>query len=421
MFCLVSSNVNSGWIVTFAAVGANCAIGVLYSWSVIAEYLRGNLNWSATQSQIPFMIAAGIFSLMMILGGYIQDKIGPRFVIMVGGIFTGIAFVSSSFFITVIGLSIFFGIFFGSAMGLVYSSTMPPAVKWFGPNKRGLVAGLVVSGFGAASIFIAPLAEYMINEFGISSALLVLGITFSMSIMVLAQVIENPPVGYVPAGVVPAPKIKAGDKQRDKKLANIDFKWKEMIKTPQFYILWLIYCFASLAGLMIIGHLASITLEQTGVPLGFLLVALLAVFNAGGRIAAGALSDKLGRVNTMLLVFAVQAVNFLLFNTYQAIVPLLIGTAIVGACYGACLSLFPAMSADLFGTKNLGVNYGLLFIAWGVAGVSGSLIGGLVRDMTGAYQNAYLIACGLSVLTIVLTLFVRKPPKLASLEEIAEI
>jgi len=414
----MSQNEKRGWTVTFAGTGVNLALGLLYSWSVIARFLREDLEWTATQTQIPYMIACGVFALLMVPGGRIQDKIGPKKVIMTAGVFAGIGLIASSFLMTVVGLSIFFGIFFGTAMGLGYASTTPAAVKWFGPQKRGTVTGLVVSGFGCASVYAAPLAEYLIESIGISTTFFILGVAFFIVIMLLAQVINNPPAGYVPAGAAPAPKKSKKEKQEEKQKGTlkVDFEWKEMIKTPQFYLLWLMFCFGSLAGLMVIGQLSSIAQDQAGMELGFLLVALLAVFNAGGRIVAGIMSDKLGRTNTMLIIFVGQAINFLLFNTYSTLIPLIIGTAVAGFCYGACLSVFPATTADLFGVKNLGVNYGLVFTSWGAGGVFGGLIGGMVRDITGTYLTAYIIAAVLCFAGAGLT-FLTKPPKPVYIDE----
>lgn len=421
----MSQGENRGWIVTFAGTGINLALGLLYSWSVIAGFLRENLGWSATETQIPYMIACGVFALLMVPGGRIQDRIGPRTVIMAAALFAGIGMIASSFFMTVAGLSIFFGVFFGTAMGLGYASATPPAIKWFGPEKRGLVTGLVVSGFGCASVYSAPLANSLVTSFGLERTFLILGVAFFVVIMVLAQFMADPPAGYVPASVNTGQGkgTKGMDKgkgtQEKGRTLKVDFEWKEMVKTPQFYLLWLMFCFGSLAGLMVIGQLSSIALDQAGIELGFILVALLAVFNAGGRIVAGIMSDKLGRTNTMLIIFAAQALNFLLFNTYTSMVPLIIGTAVAGFCYGSCLSVFPASTADLFGVKNLGVNYGLVFTSWGAGGVFGGLIGGMVRDITGTYLTAYLIAAGLCIVAAVLT-FVTKPPKPVYLEDSAK-
>ncbi|RQD74222.1 MAG: MFS transporter [Candidatus Syntrophonatronum acetioxidans] len=410
---------NRGWIVTFSGTLVNTFIGILYSWSVFARFLQENFGFTSTESQIPYMIACGVFAIMMIPGGRAQDRLGPTKVITAGGLCTGIGFIGSSFITTLTGLSIFFGIVFGTAMGLVYTSATPAAVKWFGPEKRGLISGLVVAGFGGASIYTAPLAEWLILSFGVEQAFLILGIAFAIVTVLVAQLIKNPPEGYVPpTTAAPPPEVKKKEEEmKEARKVRADYEWHEMVKTPQFFGLWFMFCFASLAGLLIIGHLAVISVEQAGSALGFLLVAILGLFNAGGRVVAGIVSDKIGRINTMLLVFGIQMINFLCFQFYVTEPLLLLGTAVCGAAYGANLTVFPATTADLFGTKNLGLNYGLVFSSWGVGGVFGGLIGGLVRDATGTYLTAYLIAAGLLLVCIILTFFTRKPPAAVYEEE----
>ena len=409
---------NKGWRVTFAGTGVNLVLGVLYAWSVIALYLRDNLAWTATQTQIPYMVACGMFALLMVPGGRLQDRIGPRFVIMAAAVFAGLGFIGSATFMTVAGLSICFGVLFGTAIGLGYSSTTPPAMKWFGPQRRGLVTGLVVSGFGVAAVYAAPVADFLIGRIGIEQTFFVFGIAAFIVIMLLAQVITNPPAGYVP------PDATKGEQKADQKTpapkpapAAVSLDWNEMVRTPQFYLLWAMFCFGSLAGLMIIGQLASIAIQQSGVALGFVLVAVLAIFNAAGRIAGGVAFDRMGQTPTLLLIFAVQALNFLFFNMYVNPITLLIGTIVAGLCYGACLSVFPATTASLFGVRNLGVNYGLIFTAWGAGGVFGGLLGGMVFDRTGTFLNAYLIAAALCFIGVALTLVLAAKGKAAPYAE----
>jgi len=396
------SKPNAGWRVTLAATGINLALGILYSWSIIAKFLKKEMGWSAMDSQLPYMIACGVFALLMVPGGRIQDRIGPRLVIMASAVFAALGMIGSNFFLSVAGLSVFFGIFFGTAMGLGYSSTTPPAVKWFGAHRRGLVTGLVVSGFGLASVYAAPLTDYLLKHYGLQGAFLTLGIAFFVVIMALAQLMKNPPAGFVPA---PA----KGNAPKKKAAAREDYEWHAMLRMPQFYFLWCMLCFGALAGLMVIGQLSSIASEQAGLSLGFLLVAMLAVFNAGGRIAGGVLFDRIGRTRTLLIIFSLQAVNFLLFSTYSSLPTMLLGTMVAGFCYGACLSVFPATTASLFGVKNLGVNYGLVFTAWGAGGVFGGLIGGRVRDLTGTYLYAFLIAAALCLVGAGLTFLIKQP------------
>ncbi|MBX3727903.1 MAG: OFA family MFS transporter [Candidatus Sumerlaeia bacterium] len=397
---LTTTDLNPGWRVALAGTGVNLALGILYSWSVIAGFLRRDLGWSAMHSQLPYMIACGVFALLMVPGGRLQDRIGPRKVVAAAAVLAGLGLVGSAWFPTVVGFALFFGGLFGAAMGLGYSSTTPPAMKWFGPRRRGLVTGIVVAGFGLASVYAAPMTNSLIGNLGLSKTLLVLGVAFFIVIALLSRFIVNPPAGYVPPEEEAPARTAAG---RPRPVGE-DLEWHQMLRRPQFYALWGMFCFGSLAGLMIIGQLSSIAVEQSGLALGFVLVAILAVFNAGGRIVGGLLFDKLGRTATLTLIFAVQAVNFLLFALYTTPATLLLGTVLAGSCYGACLSVFPATTATLFGVRNIGVNYGLVFTAWGAGGVFGGLTGGLVRDWTGSYLNAYLIAASLCAVGTLLAL-----------------
>ena len=403
------ANSKQAWLVTFSGTGVNLTLGIIYSWSIIAAYLRDTQGWSAMDSQLPYMITCSIFALLMVPAGRIQDTLGPKVALIASAFFAGVGLIGSGFFISVVGLSICFGIFFGSAMGLGYSSATPPAIKWFRPEKRGLIAGIVVSGAGLASVYTAPLTNFLLGRYDLSNTFIILGITFFFVIIIMAQIIKNPPADYIPPSTPSQDTLTHGlTKELNYK---VDFQWQEMLKTPQFYLLWLIFCFGSLAGLMIIGQLSSIVFDQSGLALGFILVALLAIFNAVGRIVAGALFDKLGRTYSLVIILTLQAVNFLLFGTYDTITLLVIGTMVAGFSYGACLSIFPAATAMLYGVKNIGVNYGLLYTSWGAGGVFGGLIGGLVRDYTGSYNTAFLIASALCAAGVILSLLIKEPEK----------
>jgi len=363
------------------------------------------------------MFACGVFALMMVPGGRVQDVLGPKRVIIAGGICVGLGFILSYFWLTLIGLTISFGIIVGSGIGFVYCSTTPTSIKWFGPEKRGLISGVVVSGFGAASIYAAPLTEFLILNLGLEMTMLILGVAFLVAILFFAQLIKVPPEGYIPPGLELSNSVGSGEGKTDnrykpgEKVTKTDFQWNEVIRTPRFWMLWVMFCFSALAGLMMVGHLSPIAVQQTGVSLGFYLVATLAVFNALGRVGGGIMTDKLGGLTTMYIIFGLQGINFFLFDLYTTVPLLLIGTIVAGYCYGALLSVFPATTADLFGVKNLGINYGLLFTSWGIGGVFGGYLGGTVRDLTGTYATAYLVAASLLVVCIFMTYLIRKPVK----------
>jgi OFA family oxalate/formate antiporter-like MFS transporter len=397
-----------GWIVTFAGTGINLALGVLYAWSVISKQITKEWGWNETQTALPYSIAIALFAFMMVPAGRLQDKMSPRLTASLGGIFCGVGFLIACMGQSLIGMVIGFGILVGTGLGFGYASATPPAVKWFPPQRTGLIAGLVVAGFGLASVYIAPLANYLLTAFGIQSTFLILGIAFLVIVVILAQFLKNPPPGYKPA-VNPTGQSKAGGAPKPAAKA-VDYEWHEMVRTPQFYLLWIMFMFSAGAGLMIIGKLAKIVDLQAGIKAGFVFVAFLAVGNAGGRIVAGVLSDKIGRTWTMFIVFIFQAIlMFFLrgFNTYGT---LLLASILIGFNYGANLSVFPSAVKDYFGMKNFGFNYGLVFTAWGAGGILSPLLSGWIYDSYRNFNHAYLIASVCLILAAVLT-FVTHPPK----------
>ena len=402
-----------GWIVTAAGLGINLALGVLYSWSVIAKTLTksvvdGGWGWSAGQASLPYAIACGVFAVSMVFAGRAQDRLGPRVVATVGGALCGVGMIVASLGSAERALPIIvgFGILTGTGIGLGYAAATPAAVKWFPPARKGLISGLVVAGFGLASVYIAPMTTALLTSYGVAGAFRTLGIAFLAATVLLAQLLENPPAGYVPAAAT----------SKHQKAATIahaqadDYDWHEMVRTRQFALLWLMYAFSAFAGLMIIGHMAKIAAFQLpSADLGFLLVAILAIGNAGGRVVAGIVADRIGGVKTMLVVFILQAVMMGLMTFATSTAALVPAAAAIGFLYGANLSVFPSTTAGFFGTRNMGVNYGLVFTAWGFGGVFGSMTAGTIVDSTGSYSTAYAIAAGLCVLAGMLT-FATRPP-----------
>jgi OFA family oxalate/formate antiporter-like MFS transporter len=397
---------NPGWIVTFAGTGINLALGVLYAWSVISKQITKEWGWNETQAALPYSVAIAVFALMMVPAGRMQDKLGPRLVATLGGIFCGIGCILASMGQSLTGMVLGFGILAGAGIGFGYASATPPAVKWFPPARTGLIAGLVVAGFGLASVYIAPLANYSLSAFGIQTTFLILGIAFLLVVVLLAQLLKNPPAGYKPVGN-PDP-VKAGS--APKAPAADDYEWTEMVRTPQFYLLWFMFVFGAGAGLMIIGKLAKIVDLQAGIKAGFIFVAMLAVGNAGGRIAAGILSDKIGRTLTMSIVFVFQAILMFLLRGLDTYGTLFLASILIGFNYGANLSVFPSATKDYFGLKNFGVNYGFVFTAWGVGGILGPMLSGHIFDTHKNFDSAYLIAAICLMIAASLA-FVTRAPK----------
>jgi OFA family oxalate/formate antiporter-like MFS transporter len=393
--------INRGTIVTLAGLGVNLTLGVLYAWGVISAALIDKLGWSATQTQIPYMMACACFAFSMVPGGRLQDKFGPRPIIMAAAVLAGVGFYLAGATLTVVGLTLFFGLVFGIGMGMGYAAPTPAAVKWFGPEKRGLISGIVVSGFGLAPIYIAPLTSSLIQSYGIQTTFYILGGLFFVVIMSLAQFISNPPAGYV------APS--SGKVDVKKSTAGRNYEAREMLGTSQFYLLWTMFCFGTFAGLLIIGQLAKIGLEQAGMTTAFTLTAIYAFFNFAGRIAWGVISDRLGRQQSLFVAFLLQVITYIAFPYLATPVALVAGIAIVGFTFGGMLTLFPSMTADYYGMKNFGLNYGFVITAWGIGGVLGPLVGGMVRDATGTYVISYGVSAVLSLLGVVLSLAIKAP------------
>jgi MFS family permease len=353
---------NRGWCVTFAGTGINLALGVLYTWSMFKAAIGKEFGWQSEQLNDPYALCCLVFAFSMIVAGRCQDKVGPRLTASLGGLLVGAGLVlistTQSYTTWVIG----FGVLVGLGLGFAYSSATPPALKWFPPAKTGLIAGLVVAGFGLAPVYLAPTSEHLLGHYGLLTSMRIYGIAFTVIVCGLAQFLVNPPPGYVAAS---APGATA-------KPAAAGLKPSEILRTPTFWVLWVIFFIGSGAGLMVISSVSGMAKKTMG-SAAFVAVALMAVGNAGGRVCAGLLSDKIGRRWTLMLVLLVQAGLMLVAipvtgsETGQKFVIVLLAT-FIGFNYGANLSLFPSYAKDLWGLKTFGMNYGILFTAWGVGG-----------------------------------------------------
>lgn len=394
-----------GGIVTFAGFGINLALGVLYSWSIFAKQLTDSWGWSTGQSSLPYAVAVAMFASVLAFGGRAQDRFGPRIVATIGGVLVGGGLLLSGLASAdnVAPLVIGFGVLTGSGIALGFVSTFPAAAKWFPPKRRGLITGLVVSGFGIASVYIAPLTQYLLHQIGINSTFRLLGIAFLIVTVGLAQLLRNPPVALVARAAL------TSERAGSCRVGPREYDWHEMVRTRQFVLLWLMYGLTAFAGIMIIGHMAQITAEQVGVDLGFLLVAVLAVGNAAGRVAAGTLSDRWSVIRTMTLIFTLQALTMLVVGEASSAATLSVAAFVIGFNYGADLSLFPCIVSEYYGQANQGVNYGLVFTSWGVGGVFGSMIAGFIADSTGSYDAAFTLAAAMCGVSALLTLITRPP------------
>ncbi|EEY99235.1 oxalate/formate antiporter [Vibrio sp. RC586] len=406
------SKIDKAMRILLAGFCINLCLGILYAWSVFNKALVTDFGWSAADASSPYAIATIAFSVCLLVAGILQDRMGPRNILILGTTLTGLGMIASGFASSVLMLNITFGVITGAGIGFGYACLSPSAMKWFHPSKKGMVNGLIAAGFGLAAIYLAPLTSTLITHLGIQTSFMILGAGVLAIAVPLACTINNPPTGYVPA----EPKLKAGQEAKAiVKAANLS--WKAMLKTPQFYALWLMYALAASVGLMIIGNITNIASVQANLPNAVYLASILAIFNSGGRIAAGILSDKIGGVRTLLLAFLLQGANMVLFASFDSEFTLIIGTAIAAVGYGTLLAVFPSITAEFYGLKNYGTNYGVLYTSWGIGGAIGAAVVGYSMTHGGGYNLAYTISAAMMAVCIVLAL-ITKP---ISAEKVAQL
>jgi MFS family permease len=326
----------------------------------------------------------------MIIAGKCQDKFGPRITAFLGGLLVGLGFIWISQTTSYLNWVIGFGVLAGTGIGFGYSAATPPALKWFPPEKTGLIAGIVVSGFGLASVYIAPVSNLLLIKYGLQNAMLYFGVSFLLVVCGLSMFLENPPKDFI--------KKSADLEDGSSSISSIkkyDYNPSEMIKSSQFYILWFIYFIGAGAGLMVIGNVAEMAKRSLNES-AFLVVAIMAVGNAAGRIFAGYISDKIGR--RMSLIFMLLFQSILMFGAISVVGSqsnpylLVILATLIGFNYGTNLSLFPSITKDIWGLKNFGTNYGIVFTAWGVGGFVMGRLSQILNTSTGSFKSSFLTA-----------------------------
>ena len=407
--------IRMGWVVTFAGLAINLALGVLYAWSIFRSEIErsilagedtaaGGFDWPLAAINDPYAVCTLVFAFSMIPAGKLRDKFGPRSAVILSAILVGLGFIlislSTSYWVWILG----FGVLAGFGIGCGYASATPAALAWFPPQKVGLIAGLVVAGFGLAPAYIAPLTNHMIDLYGLVSTMQILGIAFFLALIILSFILVQPPPGYVP------PEKPGGSASKIQPVG--ESPPSDALKSKNFYLIWLAYFIGAGAGLMVISAINSMA-EASMAEYAFVAVAILAVGNGSGRPVAGALSDYLGRENTLMVMFGFQALLMFLAIAVVGIegvhwLLVLIVAILIGFNYGSNLALFPAITKDLWGIKNFGINYGLLFTSCGVGGLVFSRAYQMILAATGSDAYAFLAAGILLLLGIGLLFYIKQ-------------
>lgn len=404
------------WIVLIASCLINLCIGALYAWSVFAppmaehlskiQYLTGDQILTASSMSIVFSIANVVGPVTMITGGKLVATIGPRRVIMIGGIWFGIGMVISGFATNLPMLIIGFGLCCGLAMGMAYGCTVSNCVKFF-PDKKGLAGGLATASYGLSSVIVPVIANAIINYMDVTMAFKLLGFVIIVIVTLASFFIIPCPEGFVPEGY----QVQTVSNQTKVK----DYTWQEMLKTPLFYVMIIMMCCGAFMGMMIISQASPIAQQQVlmSSSMAAVAVSVLALFNTAGRLLGGVISDKIGQINTLtlLLVSSIAGLLSLVMTQAGNIVLFYIGICIIGLCFGGFMGIYPGFTNQQFGAKYSSINYGIIFIGFAFSGFFAPIMIGKIYGETGNYTVAYFIAIALSIVGLIMSFVYRKMKK----------
>jgi len=391
------------WLPVVGGVMMNMAFGTLYAISAFMLPLEKDFGWTRAQTSWAATIGFVMLATWYVIAGRLHDLRGPRIVAAIGGVLFSLGFLLASFTQSLLMFYLTAGFIVGTGSGFGYVVPTSVGSKWF-PDKRGLIIGLMVGGFGAGSGIFGPLATALIAQFGWRATFRIYSLLFFVMTMTATWLVRNPPAGYRPPGWSPSSARAAVS-------SGVDVPASEMVRTRTFWILWIAFCLGTTAGTMIISQLVpfarsaghSVTAAAFALTVG-------AIGSASGRVLSGWMSDHAGRLNTIRVMLTVQMIAMpALFLLRENITLFYLLLAVVYYTYGTQLSVYASTSADFWGTKNVGFNYGLLLLAWGTASILGPFLGGRVFVLTNEYRWAFYIAAAVSVVALGTLLLARNP------------
>jgi OFA family oxalate/formate antiporter-like MFS transporter len=403
------------WAVAMAGVIMQLALGAVYAWSVFVNPLRDRFDWSRTQVTLTFTISIFMLGATAYFGGLWMNRKGPRIVGMTAGVLYGIGvFLASQSADRLWLLYLSYGFIAGTGLGFGYIVPVATLVKWF-PDRRGMITGIAVCGFGAGAALTAPVAKGLISSVGVLSTFAYLGVIYFVMVVGAAWFMTNPPEGWKPAGWEPS---LAQQTQRSAK----DYLLPEALRTWQWFALWLLLFLNVTAGISLVSQASDMTQEITGVSAtaGAALVSIISIANAAGRFLWAWLSDFITRRWVFLTMFALQAVLFFLLPHATAYAVFTLLAFIIITCYGGGFGTMPAFAADYFGPRNVGTIYGLMLTAWGVASAVGPLLLSTLRTSSGSYTQPLTIIAVIMLVSLIVPFIVRPPrPQVAEPTEAA--
>jgi len=396
----MKTNIVNRWILALAGVFMQMALGAVYAWSVFRIPLNQTYGWTVSQVTVAFELAILVLGFAAFAGGLWMRRTGPRRVAIVAAVLYGLgtALAGTSHSLPMLYLT--YGVIAGAGLGLGYIVPVATLVRWF-PDKRGLITGIAVAGFGAGALITAPIAQRLISSVGVSGTFMILGIAYFAIITLAATVMKNPPEGYAPRGFHPS-SVRGS--------AARDFTLRQALVTWQWYGLWLTLFLNSTTGIAIISQASPMAQEISHVSavIAAGLVGIISIANGSGRFLWAWFSDAIGRKSVFLAMLLLQAAAFLLLSHVSGFASLAVLAFMILLCYGGGFGTMPAFAADYFGTKDIGTIYGLMLTAWGAAGVVGPTLIAYVRQETGEYQGALRIMALIALFSAIVPLLLHR-------------
>ena len=403
--------------VILGAILIQLALGAIYAWSVFTPSLTG-AEWTKAETQWVFAIGLASFAVFMVFSGKKLPTWGPQKLAIIGGVVLGLGYLLAGLFggTDFISLLLLIGLVGGAGIGIAYVVPIAVGMRWF-PDKKGMITGLAVAGFGFGAMLWVKLAGswgHLIESMGLSSVFMVYGIAFAAMVIIGGLWMKFPPAGWTPKGYE-AKAAAAGGADK------VEFSSKEMLGKVQFYLIFFTFVFSAGAGLMSIGLMKLYPMEalqaaglsnlEASAIAGTAMAVFFSLANGLGRIVWGIISDKLGRKKSIIIMTAIQGVTVILF-TYMAgnEILLYLGATLIGFNFGGNFALFPTITADTFGAKNVGQNYPFVFLAYGVGGIAGPILGGMMGDL-GNFALAFTITGVAVLIGTVLTIMVKPAQK----------
>jgi OFA family oxalate/formate antiporter-like MFS transporter len=401
-----TDNLPNRWGIALAAVIMQLCLGAVYGWSVFVRPLMSAEHWTLTQVSLNFTLAIVFLGVGTVIGGLWQDRVGPRRVATIAGILYGAGYMVASLASnqhSLTGLYLGYGVLSGVGMGMGYICPVATLVKWF-PDRRGLMTGVAVCGYGAGALVMSPIAARSIQAVGVSPTFLYLGIVYLILVVITAQFYQNPPQGWRPEGWEPRSAVS-------KAATTANFTVKEAMATPQFWLLWIMLFLNVSAGIMIISQASPMAQQLVGLSAvnAAGIVGVISIFNGLGRVFWAAVSDYLGRARVYFLLYLIQAVVFFALPHLHTATAFTMAVALVGLCYGGGFGTMPSFTADFFGPKFMGGIYGWILLAWGAAAIPSPILIARVRQTTGTYQTAILVIAIVMVCSLILPLIAKRP------------